>query len=118
MANTICHVEIETTDMERAQTFYGGLFDWNFRAFTDDMVVFGTGDQHLGGFTKVEKVSAGSSPSIWIEVDDLEASLAKAESLGGRIISGKAPVPHVGWSGQVADLDGTSIGMVEFEKKD
>lgn len=118
MANTICHVELETTDIERAQSFYGGLFDWTFRAFTENMVVFGAGDQHLGGFMKVDTVNPGSSPSIWVEVENLDASLAKAESLGGKVINPKGPVPHVGWSAQITDLDGNTVGMVEFEKKD
>lgn len=118
MANTICHVEIETTDMDRAQAFYGALFDWNFRAFTDEMVVFGIGDQHLGGFMKVPEVSAGRSPSIWIEVDSVDATVEKAVSLGSTVVSPKSPVPHVGWSAQVSDPDGNQVGMVEFEKKD
>lgn len=118
MPNTICHIELETTDMSRAQAFYSGLFDWTFRAFTDDMVVFGCGDQHLGGLMRVEEVSVGRSPSIWIMVDDLDASIAKAQSLGAAVLSPKSPVPHVGWSAQITDLDGNHVGMVEFEKKD
>lgn len=118
MPNTICHVELETIDVNRAQAFYGALFDWTFRAFTENMVVFGSGDQHLGGFMRVDEVNAGRSPSIWIEVDSIDASMAKAESLGAKTISEKGPVPHVGWSSQFSDLDGNTVGLVEFEKKD
>lgn len=117
MANTICHVEIETTDLARAQGFYGAMFDWNFRQFTDDMVVFGSGDQHLGGLMLVDEVGAGRSPSIWVEVEDVQASLDMATTIGGGVVSEKSPVPHVGWSGQISDLDGNTIGLVEFEKK-
>ncbi|MBS1721681.1 MAG: VOC family protein [Armatimonadetes bacterium] len=116
--NTICHVEWDVTDLARAQEFYGALFDWTFRQFGDDMVVFGTGEQHLGGFMKVDAVKAGSSPSIWIEVEDLEAQLAKAQGIGARVIKGKSAVPNVGWSGQVSDPDGNSIGMVQFGSSD
>jgi len=118
MPNTICHIELEATDMARAQAFYESMFDWTFRAFTDDMVVFGTGDQHLGGLMKVGEVVPGRSPSIWIEVDNLDASVAKATGLGSSILSPKSPVPHVGWSAQVTDPDGNHVGLVEFEKKD
>jgi uncharacterized protein len=118
MPNTICHIELETTNIERAQGFYQGLFDWNFRSFTDSMVVFGVGDQHLGGLMKVDAVSVGRSPSIWIMVDDLDASVNKAVALGGSVLSPRSEVPTVGWSAQITDLDGNHVGMVEFEKKD
>lgn len=67
---------------------------------------------------RVDKVAPGRSPSIWIEVENLDAAIAKATSLGAGILSEKSPVPHVGWSAQVTDLDGNHLGLVEFEKKD
>jgi uncharacterized protein len=114
--NTFCHIEFQSTDMARTQAFLGGMFGWYFRAFDDDMVVFGLGDEHLGGLTKVDKVEAGMSPTVWIQVLDVDASLAKAESLGGKIVTGKQPVPNVGWSGLVADQDGNHIGLVQFKE--
>ncbi len=118
MPNTICHIELETTDIARSQSFYQAMFEWTFRAFTDDMVVFGCGDQHLGGLMRVDEVSTGRSPSIWIEVDSVDAAIAKAEGLGAGLLSPKSPVPHVGWSAQITDPDGNHVGLVEFEKKD
>jgi len=95
--NTFCHVEFQCTDMKRSQAFYGALFDWSFREFGDEMVVFGVGDQHLGGLQKVEQVHPGNSPSVWIEVDSIEAYSAKATGAGGRVASEKQPVTNVGW---------------------
>lgn len=112
--NTFCHVEFQSTDLERSQRFYSGLFDWTFRSFGDEMVVFGSGDTHLGGLTKAESVQPGASPSVWIEVDSIESYLAKARGLGGKVVSEKSPVPNVGWSAQVSDPDGNHVGLVEF----
>lgn len=65
--NRICHIEFHVTDVARAQRFYEGLFGWTFRPFHDEMVVFGFGDEHIGGLQRVDAVTSGSSPSIWFE---------------------------------------------------
>ncbi|MEA2554488.1 MAG: uncharacterized protein QOJ65_2664 [Fimbriimonadaceae bacterium] len=112
--NTFCHIEFQSTDLERSQKFYQGLFDWSFKDFGGGMVVFGQGDQHLGGLQKAESVAPGSSPSVWIEVDALEPYLEKAPKLGGQVASEKSPIPNVGWSAMVNDPDGNPVGLVQF----
>lgn len=114
MANVICHVEYDVTDLDRAQKFYGAIFDWTFRSFGDDMVVFGVGDQHLGGFMKVASVANGDSPSLWIQVESIEETLSKAAKLGAPIVKEKSEVPNVGWSAQFRDPDGNAVGIVQF----
>ncbi|HLK15432.1 MAG TPA: VOC family protein [Fimbriimonadaceae bacterium] len=114
--NTICHIELQTTDLGRAQTFFGALFDWQFRAFGDSMVVFGSGDDHVGGLFKVDSVRPADYAVAWIEVDDVESTLAAAVTAGGSVNSAKKPVPGVGWSGEFADLDGNPIGVVQFDR--
>ena len=115
--NTVCHIEWEVTDLARAQAFYQGMFDWKFQQFGDEMVVFGSGETHIGGLMKSENPTPGNSPSVWIEVDDVEAFCAKAASLGGTVKSGKSAVPNVGWSAIVGDLDGNNVGLVQFAER-
>ena len=115
--NTFCHIEFQCTDLKKAQAFYEGMFEWTFRSFGDEMVVFGSGDQHLGGLSKAASVSPGTSPSVWVEVDDLDAYMAKASKCGGSVVGEKHPVPNVGWSAQVADPDGNHVGMVQFDAR-
>ena len=88
--NTFCHIEFSCTDLKKSQAFYEGLFEWTFRSFGDEMVVFGTGEQHLGGLQKVSSVTPGNSPSVWVEVDDLDAYTAKAAKLGGKVLFRRA----------------------------
>ncbi len=80
------------------------------------MVVFGIGDQHIGGLMKSDTPRPGSSPSVWIEVGDVEGMCLRAVSLGGTVLSEKSPVQHVGWSALVADQDGNPVGMVQFDR--
>jgi predicted enzyme related to lactoylglutathione lyase len=112
--NQVCHIEWTVTDLVRAQRFYAAMFDWSFQEFGSDMVVFGAGTEHIGGLTKAETVSIGTSPSVWIETDDIDAQLEKALALGGVCASPKSPVPGVGWSAVAADPDGNPIGLVQF----
>ncbi len=112
--HTVCHIEFFVSDLSRAQTFYGGLFDWTFRSFGDEMVVFGSGDQHIGGLSLSKDHRPGNTPSVWFEVEDIDAMVARATQLGGQVISAKHEVPHVGWAAQVSDLDGNAVGMVQF----
>jgi uncharacterized protein len=115
--NTVCHIEFDSTNLERSQRFFEGLFGWNFRVFSDEMVVFGTDEGHIGGLQKAGSVTPGDSPSVWFHVADVEEMLERATASGGRVLKGKSEVPNVGWSGQVADPDGNPVGLVQFAEK-
>jgi predicted enzyme related to lactoylglutathione lyase len=111
---SVCHIEFPVTDFDRSQRFYEGMFGWSFREF-GPMRVFGSGEDHIGGFMKVEHPVPMSFTQLWIQVDDVEAVLARSESCGGKVLSAKKPVPSVGWSAEVADPDGNPVGIVQFE---
>lgn len=112
--NTICHVEIQVLDLDRAQAFYEGLFGWRFSSFIPNMTVFGNGNEHIGGLMKVDEVKAGESPSLWFRVQNLQATLDKALELGGTLDSEPSEVPSVGWSATIRDLDGNMVGLVMY----
>jgi uncharacterized protein len=114
--NTFCHIEFYVRDLAKAQQFYEGLFEWTFRSFGDEMVVFGIGDQHLGGLVKSDDICDCTKPSIWIEADLLETYMERAVKLGGKVLSGRSEVPSVGWSCALADPDGNPVGLVQFAK--
>lgn len=112
--NTVCHIELQTIDMDRSQAFYEALFGWTFREFYPGMRVFGAGDEHIGGLMLADKVEAGRSPSIWIKVQNLDDMLAAICSAGGAVASPKTEVPTVGWSAEITDPDGNYVGLVEY----
>lgn len=113
--NTVCHIEIQTLDLDRAETFYKGVFDWTFKAFVmSTMRIFGSGDTHVGGLQLVEKIEAGRSPSVWLQVGNIEETLAKVEAFGGKTVSGRSEVPGTGWSADFEDPEGNYIGIVQF----
>lgn len=112
--NTVCHIEIQVTDLDRAEAFYTAVFGWTFRSFIPGMRIFGSGETHIGGLMEVEQVKPGLSPSVWIQVADLDAILSTVTSHGGKIESEKSEVPSVGWSASFSDPEGSHIGVVQY----
>jgi predicted enzyme related to lactoylglutathione lyase len=53
--------------------------------------------------------------SIYVSVDDLAASLAKAESLGATAIMQPTPIPGVGSFAMFSDPEGHVIGLLKTE---
>jgi predicted enzyme related to lactoylglutathione lyase len=114
---SLCHVEYLVSDLARSQAYFEGMFGWDFRQYGDTMVVFGQGDDHIGGLSTDghEASVRGSSPSLWFKVDSLEAASERSVQLGGSAMSERHPVPGVGWSAVVHDLDGNAVGLVQYD---
>ena len=114
MPNAFVHVELNTTDVDKAKAFYGKLFDWTLEdvpvpgmAYTMIKVGKGTG----GG---IMKHPMPGQPSFWlsyVEVDDIAASTEKARSLGADIIKDVIEVPGAGWLSILMDPTGAVLGL-------
>jgi len=112
MPNPICHVEICTIDLKKAEGFYGKLFDWNLKSSDfPDYIAFDTGKEPGGGLMKVDQVKPGESVMVYVLVEDLDQTLARAKELGGKIVKEKTEIPNIGWFGLLSDLDGNIIGL-------
>src|SRR5712691_5465639 len=82
MANAFVHVELNTTDVDKAKAFYGKLFEWTLEdipmgdlAYTMIKVGKGTG----GGIMKQLMPGAPSAWLAYVEVDDIGAATKKAK---------------------------------------
>jgi hypothetical protein len=49
----------------------------------------------------------------YISVVSVDETLQKAESLGGKIILPKTPIPQMGWFAHLLDTEGNSFGIME-----
>ena len=111
--HTICHLEIPTTDLKKSGEFYRELFGWEIDyGWGPDYAVFNTGEGVLsgGGLDRKDKINPGNV-IIYIQVNDINGMLAKAEKLGGRKVQEKREIPNVGWFCLFKDLDGNTIGL-------
>jgi predicted enzyme related to lactoylglutathione lyase len=121
MGNPFVHVELNTTDPQKAKSFYGSLFDWTLEDV--DMgggmiyTMIKVGDGTGGGLMKHPMPGA---PSIWIPyvlVDDVAASTKKATSEGGTVIKDVSEVPNMGSFSIIQDPTGGVIGLWETKAK-
>ncbi|HWF10136.1 MAG TPA: VOC family protein [Bryobacteraceae bacterium] len=117
MANPFVHVELHTTDLEKAKSFYGQLFDWKLEdvpmgdGTTYTMVGVGSGTG--GGMTKQMTPGAPSSWLSYVNVDDIKASTAKAKSLGATVLQDVMEVMGMGSLSILQDPAGAVFALWE-----
>jgi predicted enzyme related to lactoylglutathione lyase len=115
MANPFVHVELSTTDLDKAKAFYQSLFDWQLKdegmgggmSYTMISVGEGTG----GGMMKQMVPGAPSAWLAYVLVDDIEAATAKAKSLGATIMRDVMEVMDAGWLSVIIDPTGACLGL-------
>jgi len=109
--------ELATDDPKKAGAFYEALLGWKGEAYPGmDYTVMKRGDAMVAGVMP-KTPEMGPMPTQWmpyIGVDDCAATLAKAESLGGKAIAGPIPVPGVGLMGCITDPQGAHISLMQF----
>lgn len=113
MAQPVVHFEISSNDYKKSSEFYGKLFDWKTMMAPgfEYSLVEPAGEKSIGG--GIGPVQPGQNPSVtfYVNVDDLQAYLNKAEKLGGKTVLPPTPIPGVGACAMFADLDGNVIGL-------
>ncbi|MFL6137468.1 MAG: VOC family protein [Frankiaceae bacterium] len=120
MGRPVVHFEIIGTDAEKLRHYYGELFDWKFSA--DNPMNYGltSREDNLSaeGIGLAGGVGAGPEGypghvTVYVEVPDVEAALAKAESLGGSRVMGPEKVMEGVEIGLFADPEGHQVGLVK-----
>jgi hypothetical protein len=115
MANPFVHVELNTTDSEKAKAFYGKLFEWKLQDMPmGNGVTYTTIDPSGGTGGGLMKHLMPGAPSTWlayVSVDDVKASTAKAKSLGAEVKRDVTEVPGMGWFSIIVDPTGASLGL-------
>jgi predicted enzyme related to lactoylglutathione lyase len=108
----IVHIEFSAADREAAGKFYADLFGWKIQHMPEfNYTTFDTEAGIGGGInTTTEEYPAGTVV-FYVGTQDIEASLAKAESLGGKTILPKMEVPGMGWLAMFLDPFGNKIGL-------
>jgi predicted enzyme related to lactoylglutathione lyase len=108
----IVHIEIPTQNGKESGEFYEKLFGWHIEH--DDAMDYTMFDPHDGpggGFSPLgENVKVGDI-LIYVNSEDIEADLKKAQSLGGSVLVEKAEIPNIGWYGIFKDPTGNMIGL-------
>ncbi len=114
MSNPTVHFEVLGKDPEALKSFYTGLFGWKTSEIQSargtPYTLVEAEDGGIGGGIGSSPNGVGGHVTFYVGVDDLEAALAKAESLGGTRMTEPMDIPD----GQIAhfsDPEGHLIGL-------
>jgi predicted enzyme related to lactoylglutathione lyase len=110
MGQPVVHFEIGCRDSERTQSFFKQLFGWKIKVEGANAMIETGGEGGIGGHI----TSLGHEPhryvTVYVQVDDVEAYLKRAEILGGRRTLGPVDVPN-GILAWFTDPDGNLLGL-------
>jgi predicted enzyme related to lactoylglutathione lyase len=114
--HTFAHIEIPTLNLDKAMSFYTGLFQWKYQPFFGDdyrLIVTDRGEM-IGGLTRVDEIPFLEGFWNYIEVDNVDHALALAQTLGGRVIRPRSELPdNFGVYGVLQSPDGYNFGVWE-----
>lgn len=117
MSNQIMWLEIASTDVPASAKFYGDLFGWPI--VTDEkmnytMTAFEE-PQTGAGFSPVdpERGTTEGSVLVYVDVEDVDATIARAKELGAPVLMDKFEIPTVGWMAVFGDPGGNRIAAMQ-----
>ena len=121
MNGSVVHFEVPFDDGERARSFYSDVFGWKLQQMPEfDYTGVTTGPAgdngmpsepgYIGGgmFARQSDVNR---PVITIEVDDMQAALAKIAANGGAAVGEPMDVGDMGIAGYFTDSEGNLMGL-------
>jgi uncharacterized protein len=112
MAHPVIHAEIRSADPDATRKFFGDLFGWKVAsegAFPGYTFI----DTGVEGGTYVAispRQAADDEVLFFVGVEDVAATLTRAEELGGTIIQSAQQVPGTSF-GVFADAQGHKVGV-------
>ncbi len=119
MGQPVVHFEIIGKDGDKLRSYYGELFGWEFD--TGNPMNYGVVQREanvsdsgigIGGGVAGGPEGYGGHVTFYVQVPDVEAALAQAESLGGTRIMGPDTVMEGLVIGQFTDPEGHMVGVV------
>lgn len=120
-AAPVVHFEVIGKDAKKLQNFYGKLFDWQFQNMPE--MNYGMVETHPNG----DKPGKGSIDggvgegqagvpnyvTFYVQVPDLQATLKKVESMGGKTVMPVTEIPNVVTFALFQDPEGNTVGIVK-----
>jgi predicted enzyme related to lactoylglutathione lyase len=113
--NRFVHFELATEDVEKTAAFYRDVFGWQIQKWEGPVEYWlvTTGDTSTPGINGGLMQSSGEFKGTinTIQVDDIDAAIAKVLAHGGHIVLEKDVIPGVGYQAYFQDNSGIIVGL-------
>lgn len=108
--------DLFTKDVDAAKAYYTETVGWGTQEWDGpmDYTMFTVGGAPVGGVMPMPEGMPEGVPPHWlgyIDVDDLEASLAKVTELGGQVRMPATEIPGIGHFATIADPQGAAVAL-------
>ena len=117
MPNPVVHWEIQSNQAAELQEYYSKLFGWKIS--TDNPIGYGLVETRPEGAVGINggigPTSGPNQVTFFVEVDDLDAYLKKAEGLGGKTVVPVTTIPDMVTFALFSDPEGNVVGIVKDE---
>lgn len=116
-AGTFGWHELYADELDAAWRYHSALFGWT-RADTVDLgeagvyQLFAVGGTPIGGMMKRPPQVRAACWLYYVNVDAIDAALARVTHAGGRVVNGPMAVPGGQWIAQCADPQGAMFALV------
>jgi predicted enzyme related to lactoylglutathione lyase len=109
---------LQTQDVAKAKKFYRELLDWKFQEIPEmDYTMIEVGDGTGGGMMKNPLPGSPSHWMAYVLVEDVQASMKKAVSLGAKLLKEVTEIPGYGSFGTIADPTGAVLALWQAKGK-
>jgi predicted enzyme related to lactoylglutathione lyase len=112
----VVHFEIGCSNLKTTSDFYVKLFEWNMAEMGPAQMI----DTRAGRGIPGHMTALGHEPDhytiFYVEVEDVQAYLDKAVSLGGKMLVPPVPIPD-GTFAWLQDPEGNTVGLWKPAKK-
>jgi predicted enzyme related to lactoylglutathione lyase len=115
--------ELMTTDISAAKKFYREALGWELQDMNHPGMAYTIakkGTREVAGIMVMPQDTPGMPPSwgSYVTVDDVDARVARAKSLGGKLCVAPQDITNVGRFAVIADPQGAMLGMITYFNKE
>jgi predicted enzyme related to lactoylglutathione lyase len=118
MPDSLRHIAINCEDVPRALRFYQAVFGWNFQPWGPPGFFHSTDAGVMAALQPRRELVPGvrmTGPECSFGVQDIDATAAAVEKMGGRIVMPKVRIPGVGTLIFFQDPEGNIAGAMQYE---
>jgi len=117
---TLCWADLNTPDQAGGKKFYSELFGWKLHEDTDDKPASGyvhiqNGEDFIGGITPPQYYNPRVPPHWlpYVQVANCDATVAKAQQIGGKLYMPPQTLEDVGRFAILADPQGAGFAVFQ-----